>query len=163
MRLRLLASLVLLPTIARAQAATTATMPQAAPRSLERPAPGEWPQNGRDYYNQRYSPLRQLTPTNVGRLAPRALFQLQMAHPNSGAEATPIVVDGRLYVSSDYDVVTAFDLRERKQLWRYEPAIDKGKPCCGPVNRGVAVSRGTVYLGTLDARVIALDAATGTV
>ena len=163
MRLRLVASLVLLPTVARAQAATPAVIPWTAPRDLERPAPGEWRHNGRDYYNQRYSPLRQLTPNNVARLAPRALFQLQMAHPNSGAEATPIVVDGRLYVSSDYNLVTAFDLRTRKQLWRYEPGVDKGKPCCGPVNRGVAVSGATVFLGTIDARVIALDAATGAV
>ncbi len=86
-----------------------------------------------------------------------------MANPNSGAEATPIVVDGRLYVSTDYDVVTAFDLRSKKQLWRYAPTIDKGKPCCEPVNRGVALANGTVYLGTLDARVIALDAGTGSV
>ena len=163
MRLRLIASFALLSAVARAQVATPAVIPSTPPRDLERPAPGEWPQTGRDYYNQRYSPLRQLTPNNVARLAPRALLQLQMAHPNSGAEATPIVVDGRLYVSSDYDVVTAFDLRTRKQLWRYEPAIDKGKPCCGPVNRGVAVSGGTVYLGTIDARVIALDASTGSV
>ena len=163
MRLRLIASLALLSAVARAQEARPVSVPAAISRDLERPAPGEWPQNGRDYQNQRYSPLRQLTPSNVARLAPRALLQLQMAHPNSGAEATPIVVDGRLYVSSDYDVVTAFDLRARKQLWRYEPAVDKGKPCCGPVNRGVAVSRGSVFLGTIDARVIALDAATGTV
>ena len=165
MWLRLIASLALLPSVARAQVATAtpSITPHAAPRSLERPAPGEWPQNGRDYYNQRYSPLRQLTPNNVARLAPRALLQLQMAHPNSGAEATPIVVDGRLYVSSDYNVVTAFDLRTRQQLWRYEPAVEKGRPCCGPVNRGVAVSDGTVFLGTIDARVIALDASTGSV
>jgi len=116
MRLRLIANLALLPAVARAQAPAAAAGAPATPRSLERPAPGEWPQNGRDYYNQRYSPLRQLTPDNVVRLAPRALLQLQMAHPNSGAEATPIVVDGRLYVSSDFDVVTAFDLRSRKQL-----------------------------------------------
>lgn len=163
MRLRLIASLVLLPAVARAQEARPVSAPVTSPRDLERPAAGEWPQNGRDYSNQRYSPLRQLTPDNVTRLAPRALLQLQMAHPNSGAESTPIVVDGRLYVSADYDVVTAFDLRTRKQLWRYEPTVDKGKPCCGPVNRGVAVSGGTVFLGTIDARVIALDASTGSV
>jgi PQQ-dependent dehydrogenase (methanol/ethanol family) len=100
---------------------------------------------------------------NVAQLAPRALLQLQMAQPNSGAEATPVVADGRLYVSTDYDVVTAFDLRSKKQLWRYAPTVDKGKPCCGPVNRGVALANGTVFLGTIDARVIALDAATGSV
>ena len=156
MRLRLIASLAFLPAMAQPQAAT-------ASRSLERPAPGEWPQNGRDYFNQRYSPLRQVTVENVGRLAPRALLQLQMPRANSGAEATPIVVDGRLYVSTDFDVVSAFDLRTRKQLWRYEPTVDRGKPCCGPVNRGVALAHGMVYIGTIDARLIALDASTGAV
>src|SRR5262249_38740762 len=78
-------------------------------------------------------------------------------------EATPLVVDGRVYVSADYDVVTAFDLRSKKRLWRYEPSVEKGRPCCGPVNRGVAVAHGTVYLGTPDARIVALDAATGSV
>src|SRR5262245_20965322 len=128
MRLCLIASLALLPAVARAQVRTPVVIPSTAVRDLERPAPGEWRHNGRDYYNQRYSPLRRLTPNNVARLAPRALLQLQMAHPNSGAEATPIVVDGRLYVSSDYNVVTAFDLRTRKQLWRYEPGVEKGRP-----------------------------------
>ncbi len=163
MRLRLIPSLAFLPVVAHSQAPTPEPARRGTAQSLESLAPGDWPQNGRDYYNQRYSPLRQLTPDNVARLAPRALFQLQMARPNSGAEATPIVVDGRLYVTSDYDVVTAFDLRTRKQLWRYEPTVDKGKPCCGPVNRGVALARGTVYLGTIDARLIALDAVTGSV
>jgi PQQ-dependent dehydrogenase (methanol/ethanol family) len=161
MRLRLVTVLALLPGVAHAQAPPAATVRVATPRSLERPAPAEWPHNGRDYFNQRYSPLRQLTTANVAQLSPRALLQLQMARAYSGAEATPIVVDGRLYVSSDFNVVTAFDLRRKKQLWRYVPTVDKGKPCCGPVNRGVAVAHGMVYLGTIDARVIALDAATG--
>ena len=163
MRLILAGSLALLPVVAHAQSLTGVKTASATPSSLEHPAPGEWLQNGRDYYNQRYSPLRRITTANVAQLAPRVLFQLQMGHPNSGAEATPIVVDGRLYVSTDYDVVTAFDLRSKKQLWRYEPKVEKGKPCCGPVSRGVAFSNGTVFLGTIDARVIALDAATGSV
>ena len=161
MRIRLIGSLAILPVIAYGQLPAASKAPPSTRSTLERPAPGEWPTNGRDYYNQRYSPLRRLTTTNVAQLAPRALFQLQMARPNAGAEATPIVVDGRLYVSADFNVVTAFDLRSKKQLWRYAPTVEKGKPCCGPVNRGVALSNGTVYLGTLDARVIALDATTG--
>ena len=161
MRLRVIANLAFLPVVAHAQASPRAIATSGTLASLERPSPGSWPQNGRDYHNQRYSPLRQLTTDNVGRLAPRMVFQLQMAQPNAGAEATPIVVDGRLYVSADYNVVTAFDLRTKRQLWRYAPTVDKGKPCCGPVNRGVAMTRGMVYLGTIDARVIALDATTG--
>ena len=163
MRLCLLGSLALLPVVVHAQSQAGFPTRSATAGSLERPASGEWPQVGRDYYNQRYSPLRRITTANVAQLAPRTLFQLQMARPDAGAEATPVVVDGRLYVSTDYDVVTAFDLRSKKQLWRYAPTVDKGKPCCGPVNRGVAVANGTVFLGTIDARVIALDAATGAV
>ena len=163
MRLRVIANLAFLPVVAHAQAPPRAIATSGTLAGLERPSPGSWPQNGRDYHNQRYSPLRQLTTDNVGRLAPRMVFQLQMAQPNAGAEATPIVVDGRLYVSADYNVVTAFDLRTKRQLWRYAPTVDKGKPCCGPVNRGVAMTRGMVYLGTIDARVIALDATTGQV
>lgn len=162
MRPRLIVCLAFLPAVAHAQA-TAAITPAGTPRSPERAASADWPQTGREYYNQRYSPLRQLTTENIGRLVPRALLQLQMARANSGAEATPIVVDGRLYVSSDYDVVTAFDLRTRRRLWRYEPKVDNGKPCCGPVNRGVALTHGMVYVGTIDARLIALDAATGAV
>src|SRR5215510_7066395 len=149
MRIRLIGSLAILPGVAYAQAPAVGKAPPSTQGTLERPAPGEWPLNGRDYYNQRYSPLRRLTTTNVAQLAPRALFQLQMARPSAGAEATPIVVDGRLYVSADYNVVTAFDLRSKKQLWRYAPTVEKARPCCGPVNRGVAISQGTVYLGTL--------------
>ena len=137
--------------------------PRVSAQRLEHPAPGEWLQYGRDYSNQRYSPLARITRANVGRLAPRALFQLEMPKADAGAEATPIVADGRMYVTSDYGVVTAFDLRARKPLWRYAPQLGVAKPCCGPVNRGVAVAHGFVFVGTLDSRLIALDADDGTV
>ncbi|MDB4889972.1 MAG: Pyrrolo-quinoline quinone repeat-containing protein [Gemmatimonadetes bacterium] len=140
-----------------------ATAPRVTAERLEHPAPGEWLQYGRDYSNQRYAPLTQISPSNVRRLAPRALFQLEMPHANAGAEATPVVADGRMYVTSDYGVVTAFDLRARSLLWRYAPQLGVAKPCCGPVNRGVAVAHGLVFVGTLDSRLIALDADRGTV
>src|SRR6185503_13077068 len=130
---------------------------------LERPAAGDWRLTGRDYGNQRYSPLTQITTRNIGRLAPRAIFQLQMAGATGGAEGTPVVVDGRMYVTSDYGVVTAFDLRGRKLLWRYAPTLGVAKPCCGPVNRGAAVAHGLVFVGTLDSRLMALDADSGKV
>ncbi|MBW8770689.1 MAG: PQQ-binding-like beta-propeller repeat protein [Gemmatimonadetes bacterium] len=133
------------------------------PTRLENPLDGEWLQNGRDYANTRYSPLTQITGANIAQLAPRALFQLEMPQAGAGAEATPVVDDGRLFVTTDFDVVTAFDLRSHKRLWRYEPKLGAAKPCCGPVNRGVALGHGTVFLGTLDARLVALDAATGAV
>src|SRR3982751_4285870 len=133
--------------------AQRAVVPNAAPSAgtvtparLERPLPGEWLQNGRDYANTRYSPLTQISVANVARLSPRTLFQLEMPQPGAGAEATPVVADGRLFVTTDYDVVTPFDLRGRKRLWRYEPKIGGAKPCCGPVNRGVALGHGLVFL-----------------
>ena len=141
--------------------AASTTSPITAER-LEHPARGEWLQSGRDYANQRYSPLTQITPRNVARLAPRSVLQLELPQAGAGAEATPIVADGRLYVTSDYDVVTAFDLRTNRRLWRYAPKLGIAKPCCGPVNRGVALAFGLVFLGTLDSRLIALDADSGT-
>jgi alcohol dehydrogenase (cytochrome c) len=167
MRLTPRALLALLVLAARA-AAQPPAVPRAGPPTvtaerLTRPAPGEWLQVGRDYSNQRYSPLARVTTANVGRLAPRAVFQLAPAAGEGGAEAAPVVADGRLYVTADYGVVTAFDLRTRKRLWRYAPTLGVAKPCCGPVNRGVALAHGLVFLGTLDSRLIALDAATGLV
>jgi len=140
-----------------------ATAPRVSAERLAHPAPGEWLQYGRDYSNQRYSPLTQITRGNVSRLAPRTILQLEMPKANAGAEATPIVADGRMYVTSDYGVVTVFDIRARKALWRYAPQLGVAKPCCGPVNRGVAVAHGLVFVGTLDSRLIALDADRGSV
>jgi len=140
----------------------TPTLPPITADRLEHPAPGEWLQSGRDYANQRYSPLTQITPRNVAHLAPRSLLQLELPQAGAGAEATPIVADGRLYVTSDYGVVTAFDLAANRRLWRYVPRLGVAKPCCGPVNRGVALGLGNVFVGTLDSRLVALDADSGT-
>jgi len=68
-----------------------------------------------------------------------------------------------MYVTTSYNVVFAFDLRTRKQLWRYEHKLGPAKFCCGPSNRGAALGHGLVYMGTLDAHLIALDAETGKV
>ena len=138
-------------------------VPVVSAERLERPAPDEWLQVGRDYSNQRYSPLARITPRNVARLTPRSLFQLEPPQLGAGAEAAPLVADGRMYVTTDYGAVHAFDLRTRARLWRYAPKLGIAKPCCGPVNRGVALGAGLVFLGTLDSRLIALDAATGKV
>ena len=150
------------PASRTARAPLASSGPVTAAR-LENPLAGEWLQNGRDYANTRYSPLTQITGANIAQLAPRALFQLEMPQPGAGAEATPVVDDGRLFVTTDFDVVTAFDLRSHRRLWRYEPKLGVAKPCCGAVNRGVALGFGAVFVGTIDARLVALDAATGTV
>lgn len=121
----------------------------------------EWPSFGRDYSNQRFSPLKQINRDNVGRLG-------LAWHYDSGVtasfQATPIVVGGVMYLSLPYNDVVALDAKTGKQLWRYHHQRRAGwKLCCGPANRGVAVGYGKVFMGTVDARLIALDASSGKV
>lgn len=120
-----------------------------------------WLMYGRDYTNQRYSPLTQITTANVSKLVPKWVFQTGVVH---SFENTPIVVDGVMYITTPFNHVFAIDARTGKQLWKYE---HKEPPtrifCCGPNNRGVAVAYGKVYMATLDARLLALDQKTGKV
>ena len=83
-----------------------------------------------------------------------------------GVEATPVVVDGIMYVTGTWSVVHAINVRTGQAIWTYDPKVprEKGiKGCCDVVNRGVAVYKGKVYFGSFDGRLIALDAATGQV
>jgi len=119
----------------------------------------EWPSYGRDYTNQRFSPLKHINRDNVAKLAPRWQYKSGIS---ATFQATPIVVDGVMYLSLPFNHVVALDARDGHQLWRYEhPRKQDYKMCCGPANRGVAVSQGKVFIGTVDARLIALDAKTG--
>ena len=121
----------------------------------------EWPSFGRDYSNQRYSPLAQIDRANVAQLAQAWTYRSGV---KATFQATPVVVDGVMYVALPYNHVVALDARNGRELWRYEHKRRPGwKMCCGPANRGVAVSDGKVFIGTVDARVIALDAKTGKV
>ena len=132
---------------------------------LQAQTSGDWLMYGHNYTNNRYSPLSQINTTNVKNLIPRMVFQSGTERLGS-FETTPIVVNGIMYFTSPAvpnNVVVAVDLRTQKTLWRYE---HKNAPvstaCCGPNNRGVAISGGNVYVATLDAQLIALDQATGT-
>ncbi|GBG13990.1 pyrrolo-quinoline quinone [Novimethylophilus kurashikiensis] len=121
----------------------------------------DWPSYGRDYSNQRYSPLTQINRDNVAQLTTAWTYKSGV---NATFQATPIVVDGVMYLSLPFNHVVALDARDGHQLWRYEHKRREGsKMCCGPANRGVAVSGGKVFIGTVDARLIALDAKTGQV
>ena len=123
-----------------------------------------WLIYGRDYTNQRYSPLTQIHAGNVKDLKVSWIYQTGISHLGS-FETSPTVVDGIMYVTTPYNVAIALDARTHRQLWRYEhkPSIASPIYCCGPNNRGVAISEGTVFMATLDARLVALDAATGKV
>ena len=83
-----------------------------------------------------------------------------------GQEATPVVVDGALYISTAWSLVHAFDVRTGERLWTYDPQVarEKGRDaCCDVVNRGVAAWGGRIFVGTIDGRLVALDSASGEV
>ena len=128
---------------------------------------GEWLSYGRTYREQRFSPLDSVNRDNVDELDLVWSFKFDTAR---GMEATPIVHDGVIYVSTGWSHVHAIDARSGEELWHYDAKIPKAqlaKTCCGPVNRGVAIwqedsdSPLQVFFGALDGRLIALDAATG--
>lgn len=123
--------------------------------------PGNWMSTGRDYGEQRYSPLTQLSPDNVDQLSLAWFADIDTSRMQ---EATPIVVDGAMYVSTAWSHVKAFDVRTGRPLWAFDPGVDPAKgvdACCDVVNRGVAVWEGKVFVGTIDGRLIALDSTTG--
>jgi len=124
-------------------------------------APAEWPYHGGDQQEQRYSPLDAINRDTVGRLG---LAWYHEFESDRGQEATPIVSDGVIYVSTGWAEIYAFDAETGKQLWRYDPEVPRSalvSACCDAVNRGVAVSDGKVFVGTLDGRMVAVDAKTG--
>ena len=123
--------------------------------------PGQWMSHGRTYSEQRFSPLDQITTENVGELG---LAWYADFDTERGQEATPLMVDGVIYVSTAWSKVNAYDAKTGEALWSYDPEVPGGwavHACCDVVNRGVAVWEGKVYVGTLDGRLVALDAATG--
>lgn len=118
-----------------------------------------WLVHGRDFSNQRFSPLDSVNTGNVGKLVPKWIYQTGIA---GTFQTTPIVADGTMYVSVPFSHVVALDAATGREKWRYEHKRTEGsKLCCGPSNRGVAVAYGKVYIGTVDARLVALDQNTG--
>ncbi len=120
--------------------------------------PGNWLTYGGDYRSHHYSRLNQITTGNVHRLRP--LWIYQMHRPK--VEATPIVVDGIMYVTRPPSDVVALDAATGRELWTFEYRLSaRVYVCCGEVNRGLAILGSTLYLTTLDAKLIALDASSG--
>jgi alcohol dehydrogenase (cytochrome c) len=121
--------------------------------------PQNWLTYSRTYNGQRYSPLTQITPANVAGLKPIWTYQIEQV---DHFETTPLAVDGVLYVTEPPDSVSALDARTGRRLWRYvRPVPADIQVCCGRVNRGVAILDNSVYFGTLDAHLIALNATNG--
>src|SRR5512146_1059317 len=94
----------------------------------------DWPAYGRDQQGTRFSPLRQITPNNVARLKPAWLFHtgdIARGTTNgirSGFESTPLVIGGRLYLTTPFNRIVALDARTGKKLWSFDPKIDRTQP-----------------------------------
>ncbi len=120
-----------------------------------------WPSYGLDYAETRFSRLTQISDANVKNLGLAWSYNLESTR---GVEATPLVVDGVMYVTASWSVVHAVDVRTGKRVWSFDPKVDRAigfKGCCDVVNRGVAVHKGKVFVAAYDGRLIALDAANG--
>ena len=120
-----------------------------------------WPTYGRTYGEQRFSPLVKIDTANAAKLGLAWSADLDT---DRGQQATPLVIDGVMYVSTAWSMVKAYDAATGKLLWSYDPEVprERGvKGCCDVVNRGVAAWKGRVYVGTFDGRLVALDARTG--
>jgi alcohol dehydrogenase (cytochrome c) len=127
----------------------------------------EWPTNGGDYFNRRYSPLDQINRKNVMDLKGvwRARLDGSGAAQRNSATATPIVVDGVIYIITGDDDVFAYDVMSGKRLWKYAATLDPAlsSPCCGWVSRGVGYGADKVFVGQLDGKLLALNKNTGEV
>ncbi|MCB5425692.1 PQQ-dependent dehydrogenase, methanol/ethanol family [Altererythrobacter sp. CC-YST694] len=125
------------------------------------PPDGEWLTYGRDYGEQRYSPLDKINLDNVKDLGLAWSADLDTAR---GQEGTPLMIGGKLYITTAWSKVKAYDGKTGKLLWEYDPKVpgETGvKACCDVVNRGLGAWGDKLFLGTLDGRLIALDRETG--
>ena len=123
----------------------------------------DWPSHGLDYAETRFSRLKQIDADNVKNLGLVWSYNLESTRV---VEATPLVVDGIMYVTASWSIVHAIDVRSGKRLWTYDPKVTREagyKGCCDVVNRGVALHKGKVFVGAYDGRLVALDAASGNV
>ena len=123
---------------------------------------GNWLMYGRTYGEQRFSPLGDIDEENVGQLG--LVWSLEF-DTTRGLEATPLVVDGVIYTTWVWSVVYAVDAATGTMIWTYNPEVSKSRAawflCCDAVNRGLALYRGKLYVGTIDGRLVALDARSG--
>ena len=156
------------------------SMAQAGPKGypdhevLMDPSPGEWLNYGRDHAGTHHSPLDRINAGNVDRLGLAWTYDTG-SYPGQ-LEGSPIVADGTMYGTLTWSVVFAIDARTGEEKWRWDPGIPQQQYvtdsrgirhrrgpslCCGPVNRGVALYDGKVYVGLLNGSLVALDAGTG--
>jgi PQQ-dependent dehydrogenase (methanol/ethanol family) len=128
---------------------------------IANPSASDWLSNGRDYREQRFSPLSQINTKNVAKLGVAWEFR---TFSTRALEASPIVANGVMFITTPWSKVLALDAKTGKQIWTYDPHVPGawGRfACCDVPNRGVAIWKGAVFVGTLDGRLVKLNAATG--
>ena len=123
--------------------------------------PGNWLTYSRDYSGQRYSPLEQINVANAGKLR---LAWMSQADEADTVQTSPIVVDGVMFITKPPNIVEALDARTGRSIWTYRREMPNTvRGCCGKVNRGVAILGDSIFYGSYDAHLVALDARTGAV
>src|SRR5262245_5675163 len=123
--------------------------------------PGNWLTYSGNYASHHYSQLKQIDRTNVSRLKVAWMYQVR---GRQHFETTPLVFGGVMYITDPPSDVTALDLRTGRPIWHYRRNYPPGVPvCCGQVNRGVAALDDQIFVNTIDAHLVALDARTGRV
>jgi quinohemoprotein ethanol dehydrogenase len=133
---------------------------------LDPPEAGEWPRAGRDMGDSHFSPLEQIRADNVDQLGLAFEFTdfLQRGRTEYGLESTPVMADGKLFMSGPWGEAYAIDARTGDLLWMHDTQADgqfARNACCGVVNRGLALADGKVFVGALDGHLFALDMDTG--
>jgi quinohemoprotein ethanol dehydrogenase len=127
----------------------------------------DWPYNGGDLWNRRFQSIDQITPSNVSELKPAWIFHTGTSGPNVTLEMTPLVVNGVMYVTDGQDDVFATSPTTGKQIWKYSASdVPPKSTLPAPfnfINRGVAYGQGLVFIGRIDAMLVALNAKTGAV
>jgi alcohol dehydrogenase (cytochrome c) len=157
--LRIFALVVLLgsASLIAQQAGTAGVTSQDLLAGLKDPA--KWVTVGGDYNGHRFSPLTQITPANVNKLAAQWTFQTGTL---GSFQTTPLLVDGVLYVTGFNNNAWAVDARTGRQIWRYRRDLPSDlHNCCGAVNRGFAAYGDKLFMETIDAHLLALDMKTG--
>ena len=121
--------------------------------------PHNWLTYSGTYASQRYTTLAEIRPSNVADLELKWVFQAQSLE---SFETTPLVVDGVMYLTEAPNTALALDARLGRPFWRYQynPSAD-ARPCCGRINRGLAILGQTLFMTTIDAKLLAIDAVTG--
>ena len=119
----------------------------------------DWLHTNGDYAQTRFYPGKQINTSNVKNLRPEFSFQTEV---RESMETAPIVIDGVMYMTTSYNHVYALDATSGREFWHYKHKMGPFTTfCCGPNNRGVAIEGGKLFMGTLDAKLVALDAQSG--